>query len=359
MIVYTRFICKIIGKSPKILTGGLVHSDLFYSIISPENLLSAWKEFKRGKIKKREVQEFDFYLERNIFLISSELKEKTYIPDPYIPFYVCDPKRRHIHKASVRDRIVHQAVYRVIGPIFEREFIHDSYSCRKYKGTHCGVKRLVSFTRKETQNHKDIAYTLKCDVRKFFDSIDHTILQEIVTMKINDENVSWLIDVILKSFEKTKGKGLPLGNVTSQMFGNVYMHRFDHFIKHMIKARFYLRYCDDFVIVHRDRKFLEGSLEKIETFLREKLQLELHPNKIEIRKVSQGIDFLGYVVLPHAIVLRTKTGKRIMRKVNEKNIQSYLGVLSHCHAQNLCKHIIAKARPSRESQTFAKRAFLG
>ncbi len=324
----------------KVLSGG-GHSDLFYIIISPENLLSAWKEFKRGKIKKREVQEFDFYLERNILLLSRELKEKTYIPDPYIPFYVCDPKRRHIHKATVRDRVVHQAVYRILGPIFEREFIHDSYSCRKYKGTHYGVTRLVSFTRKETQNYRKIAYVLKCDVRKFFDSIDHNILRDIIRRKINDENIRWLVDVVLKSFEKMKDKGLPLGNVTSQMFGNVYMHQFDHFIKHIIHAKYYARYCDDFVIVHRGREFLEESLEKIEMFLKEKLQLHLHPQKIEIRKVSQGIDFLGYVVLPHAVVVRTKTGKRILRKVNEKNIQSYLGVLSHCRARKIRNSIIS------------------
>ena len=117
------------------------------------------------------------------------------------------------------------------------------------------------------------------------------------------------------------------------------MHRFDHFVKHELKVKFYLRYCDDFVIVHRDREFLEQALIRIQIFLKESLQLELHPQKVEIRKVSQGIDFLGYVALPHAVVLRTKTGKRILRKVNEKNVQSYLGVLSHCRARKLREHI--------------------
>ncbi|MCX6755611.1 MAG: reverse transcriptase domain-containing protein [Candidatus Nomurabacteria bacterium] len=194
-----------IGKSIfslKLLRGGATHSDLFYHIISPENLLLAWREFKRGKAKKIDIQEFDFYLEENIFKLHNELKNKTYKPSPYIPFYVCDPKRRHIHKACVRDRVVHQALFRIISPIFEKSFIYDSFSCRKYKGTHAGVERLENFLRQSSKNYSQITYALKCDISKFFDSIDHCILKNLLRKKITDNDVFWLLEIIIDGFEK-------------------------------------------------------------------------------------------------------------------------------------------------------------
>ncbi len=141
--------------------GGAIHSNVFDNIISPDNLLKAWREFKKGKTKKKDILEFDFYLESNILLLHQELKNKTYKNEPYIPFYVYDPKRRHIHKACVRDRVVHQALYRVLYHIYDKNFIHDSYSCRNEKGTHKGVKRLEEFTRKESQNYSRNIWVLK------------------------------------------------------------------------------------------------------------------------------------------------------------------------------------------------------
>ncbi len=236
-----------------------------------------------------------------------------------------DPKRRHIHKAQVRDRVVHQAVFRQLYKIFDPSFIFDSYACRFNKGTHAGLKRLEIFLRKETQNYTRNVWVLKCDIAKFFDSIDHEILENIL-------------------FEKEKDKGLPLGNVTSQLFANIYMNEFDQFMKHELKAKYYIRYCDDFLIVSYEREFLESLLPKISDFLEQKLMVKLHPKKVEIRKVSQGIDFLGYVILPHYKVLRTSTKKRILRRVKEVlskgSMCSYVGILSHCKGYKISKKFL-------------------
>ncbi|OGZ08049.1 MAG: hypothetical protein A3C93_04085 [Candidatus Lloydbacteria bacterium RIFCSPHIGHO2_02_FULL_54_17] len=319
---------------------------MFHDVISVANLLAAWNEFKGGKRKKREVALFELHLENNIFQLHRELSEKTYVHGPYVGFYVCDPKRRHIHKASVRDRVLHQAFFRVLYPIVDKHFIFDSFSSRVGKGTHFGVERLLRACRKASRNWRTPAFALKCDVRKFFDSIDHGILRSLIVGKVTDPNLLLLLDTLLASFVKVPGKGLPLGNVTSQLFANMYLNELDRFVKHEIKAKYYFRYCDDFVILHSDRTLLENALEEITVFLRQKLLLQLHPHKVEIRKLRQGIDFLGYIVLPHALVLRTSTKKRISKKTTDARhafekgkitqetfsaiVASYLGVLSHC-----------------------------
>lgn len=358
--MYNRLIWRIIGSSINALGGGNIHS--FEYIISPENLLGAWREFKRGKNKKKDIQEFDFNLESNIFKLHNELKNKIYVNQPYTPFYVYDPKRRHIHKAQVRDRVVHQALYRVLYGMYDKHFIHDSYSCRVDKGTHRGVVRLADFTRKESKNYTKNIYVLKCDISKFFDSIDHKILKEILFKQDIDIDTIWLINKIIDSFpvfarsnpwdwesknsarqDLAVKKGLPLGNVTSQLFANVYLNEFDQFIKHTIKAKYYIRYCDDFVIVSYDREYLESLISQISYFFQENLKLSLHTRKVEIRKFPQGIDFLGYVVLPHYKVLRTSTKQRILRKmkgeISENSKQSYLGILSHCKGYKIAQKI--------------------
>ncbi|KKW27396.1 MAG: Retron-type reverse transcriptase [Parcubacteria group bacterium GW2011_GWB1_52_7] len=321
------------------------HQSLFEQIISFENIFGAWKEFKRGKMRKAEVLEFYSTLEEHLFEIRESLRSHTYRPQLYVSFFVTDPKLRHIHKASVRDRVVHQAIFRVLYPLFDASFIHDSYSCREGKGTHRGVRQLARYLRKISANHKRPAYALKCDIRKFFDSIDHAILIKLLERRVHDTDAQQLLTGIIKSFETMPGKGLPLGNVTSQLFANVYMNELDQWTKHELKARLYLRYCDDFIILHQDKKYLVDILPKIARSLKEKLQLELHPNKVTIRKISQGVDFLGYVVLPHAIMVRTRTKLRMFRtlaaKPTESVRQSYLGMLSHANARKLSEKIKA------------------
>ena len=326
------------------MVGGGGYGRLFERIISLENLLAAWREFKRGKSAKLDVQEFYSTLEENLFEIRASLKAKTYRPDPYTSFFVRDPKLRHIHKASVRDRVLYQAVFRVLYSCFDETFVHDSYSCRLRKGTHRGVAQLKKYLRKATANYHRPAHALKGDVRKFFDSVDHDILLRLLEKKIADEDARWLVRLIVKSFGTAPHKGLPLGNVTSQLFANVYLNEFDQWAKHVLKAKWYLRYCDDFVVLDQDKTRLEKSISLIEQTLQEKLKLSLHPRKVSIQKVSQGVDFLGYVLLPHATMLRTNTKRRILKKVSKKNLPSYLGVLSHADARKLREEIKRRAK---------------
>jgi len=269
----------------------------------------------------------------------------------YNAFSICDPKPRRIHKAVVHDRVLHHAVFRILYPIFDKGFIFDSYSCRIGKGTHRAVSRLEKFARKLSKNNHRNIFALKCDIRKFFDSVGQDILLGLIKSKIDDNNAIWLIEKIIKSFPI----GLPLGNVTSQLFANIYLNELDQFIKHKLKIKYYLRYCDDFIILDKDRDFLEGLTCRINAFLSAKLKLSLHSDKIIVRKYHQGIDWLGYVVLPHHRVLRTKTKKRIFKKIKnryddwQKNLisgrsfnqglQSYLGVLKHCRGYNIAKEI--------------------
>ncbi len=301
------------------------------------------------------MPEFELYLEDNIFKLHEDLVSKKYKHSQYEDFYTYDPKRRHIHKATVGDRVLHQAVFRILSPIFEKHFIYDSYSSRKSKGTHYGVERAYIACRKVSKNWNRKTYVLKCDVRKFFDSIDHDILRTLIAKKVQCSETMELIDILFRSFEKSLGIGLPLGNVTSQLFSNIYLNELDQFAKHVLKAKYYFRYCDDFIIIHEDEEHLIDLVTKIKHFLRESLLLDLHPNKVEIQSVKQGIDFLGYVMLPHMIVLRTKTKKRIKKKIQTASqklkkgemppesfqsvLASYSGVLSHCRNRKLEAYI--------------------
>ena len=199
-----------------LVSGGGHHSCDFCDLICPQNLFTAFEEFKRGKTSKIDVGEFQFNLENNLFQLHDDLKNEVWRPDIYQSFYVRDPKLRHIHKASTRDRVFNQAVFRILYPVFDKTFIHDSYSCRLEKGTHKGVLRLEEFARKVTQNYSRPSFALKCDVRKFFDNISHDVLFKLIKNKVKDEKILGIIGLILKSFETKSGVGLPLGNVTSR-----------------------------------------------------------------------------------------------------------------------------------------------
>ena len=193
---------------------------------------------------------------------------------------------------------------------------------------------------KVTKNNKVTAYALKCDIRKFFDSIDHLVLTEILYRKVEDIKTRELLQTIIKSFEKENNKGLPLGNVTSQLFANIYMNELDQYAKHTLKCKYYFRYADDFVILHPNKEYLQKVLEEIRLFLKEKPFLGLHPQKVSIKKVSQGVDFLGYIVLPHHKRLRTKTKKRIVKKLLKNNsskesLTSYSGVTGYARERIL------------------------
>lgn len=324
----------------KPIGGGLNSHKIFDRIISFDNLFLAWREFRRGKRNKSDVQEFEFNLEDNLFQLHYELKTKTYQHFHYTPFNICDPKPRKIHKAIVKDRVLHHAIFRILYPIFDKGFIFDSYSCRLNKGTHKAVDRLEKFCRKLSKNNTKDIFALKCDIKKFFDSVNQDILLKLIQNKIKDKNAIWLIEKIIKSFRQ----GLPLGNVTSQLFANIYLNELDQFVKHKLKIKYYLRYCDDFVILGEGKENLEKFIKPINNFLKNNLNLSLHPDKIITRKHRQGIDFIGYVVLPYHRVLRTKTKRRILKKIKNnpqtlQSINSYFGVLKHCNGWKIKKKI--------------------
>jgi len=345
--------------SQKLIGGGIKGHNLFEEIISLENLFCAWREFQSGKMKKSDVREFVFALEDNIFSLHQELKNKTYKHSHYTSFYVSDPKLRHIHKACIRDRLLHHAIFRILYLIFDQSFIFDSYSCRLGKGTHQAVDRLERFCFKVSQNNHYNFYYLKCDIKKFFASVDQDILVNLIKKKICDPDVLWLIQEIIDSFSADKNKGLPLGNVTSQLLANIYLNELDQFIKHQLKAKYYLRYCDDFLLLSPNKNLLVDYVGLIDNFLQNHLNLNLHPDKIIIKKYNQGIDWLGYVVLPQYRVLRAKTKHRIIKRIKNKqryfksgivshehfcqSVQSYLGVLVHCSGYKIEREVLRLA----------------
>lgn len=272
---------------------------------------------------------FECDLERNLFDLQDELRSGAYRHGQYDAFTVHDPKARSIHKATVRDRVVHQTIVSALEPLFDPQFIEDSFSCRLGKGTHAAVRRLRRFLWTASMgNHRTVS-VLQCDIRGFFASVDHETLLGLLHRRVRDVRMLALLERITRSFSMVPGKGIPLGNLTSQLFANVYLHELDRFVKHELHERWYLRYCDDFAIVHADRARLFALVPMIEQFLERQLLLHLHPRKVTVRTWTQGIDFLGYVLLPRATVLRTRTKHRMLHRLTMQNASSYFGLCRH------------------------------
>jgi len=311
---------------------------MFEKIISLKNLFDAWTEFRRNKGRRKDVAEFELQLEDNVFKLHEDLVNGTYRHGGYFSFYIHDPKKRHIHKASVRDRLLHHAIVRVIEPMWEKKFIYDSWSSRKYKGTHRAVKRLCEIGLKLSHNQSRTLWMLKLDIRKFFASIDHEILLRILKKKTFDGKLVSLFEDIIQSF----GPGVPLGDLTSQLFANIYMNKLDQFVKHELKVVGYIRYADDFILMHSNSDFLESCIVRIQDFVERNLKLQIHPEKIILKTYSSGVDYLGYVCFPNHRVLRTKTKTRLFNKVTDKNFSSYNGILSHCRSRNLKIKLLKK-----------------
>ncbi len=271
----------------------------------------------------------------NVLALHADLVQGTYIHAPYEHFRISDPKPRDIHKATVRDRLLHHALYRKLYPFFDRTFIADSYSCREGKGTHKAMNRFRAFAYQVSKNNTRTCWILKCDIRKFFASIDHAILKTVLAGYIPDSRTLSLLSNIINSFCATPGvahRGLPLGNLTSQLLVNIYMNEFDQFTKHTLKATHYIRYADDFVFLHKDRNYLESLVPRISDFFQNKLKLSLHPDKLHLKTLSSGVDFLGWVHFPDHRVLRTSSKRRMFRRLEEvqgkeETTLSYLGML--------------------------------
>jgi RNA-directed DNA polymerase len=314
------------------------------TVASLHNLLSAWEEFLPGKRAKPDVQEFGAHLMDNIIRLHEDIVNHTYRHGGYQAFKISDPKPRDIHKAGVRDRLLHHAIYRVLYPFFDRTFIADSYSCRIGKGTHKALDRFRSFGQRAGRNNTRTVWVLKCDIKKFFASIDHATLIEILKSRIDDPAITGLLREVIESFSSiASGIGLPLGNLTSQLLVNIYMNEFDQFVKHELRAEYYIRYADDFVIFSSNRAWLAIILPEIRNFLVNRLRLTLHPRKVSIGTLAAGVDFLGWVHFPDRRVLRTATKRRMLKRImthpTPETIASYRGMLSHGNAARLARRL--------------------
>ncbi|MEX0652230.1 MAG: reverse transcriptase/maturase family protein [Candidatus Paceibacterota bacterium] len=312
----------------------------YNSIISIENILNAWQGFVKGKRNRKDVQVFEQRLMKNIILLHNDLNNDNYEHSKYESFNISDPKPRNINKASVRDRLLHHLIHQNLYYFFDRTFISDSYSCRLNKGTHKALNQFRNYACKVSKSHTKTCWVLKCDIKKFFASIDHVILKHILGRYIEDHKLLRLLYTIIDSFCVLDGKGLPLGNLTSQLLVNIYMNEFDQFMKHRIKAKDYVRYADDFVILSTDKGWLLEVLPEMESFLLKKLKLRMHPNKVSIKTYASGVDFLGWVNFTDHRVLRTTTKRRIFsalenEQVKDETIQSCLGVLRHGNTKKI------------------------
>ncbi len=301
------------------------YKKLYANLCSYYNIHLAYKKARKGKSKELYVIEFERNLEENIRNLQKELFLFTYKPKPLRGFPIRDPKTRVIHSSAFRDRIIHHAIVNIMEPIFEKIFIYDSFASRKDKGTHKAIERFEYFMRKVSRNGRLVknslnnnmieGYCFKADVKHYFQEVSHEILLVIIKKKIKDGRVIWLIRKILENFDgKIAKEGMPLGNLTSQFFANVYLNELDYFVKHELRAKYYIRYVDDFVILHRSKRRLLYFQKRIEEFLNRELKLTLHPDKSKILALRNGITFLGYKIFYHYRLLI----KRNLRLIYEK-----------------------------------------
>ncbi len=307
------------------------YKNLYPKVYNLKNLTLAYKKARKGKTKKIYVKEFEENLAYNLKVLHDELKNQTYQPKPLETFILRDPKTRKISKSDFRDRIIHHALIKVLEPIFNKTFIYDSHANRKKHGTLLAIQRFEKFMRKVSKNGKINGwfnnnqvkgYCLKADIKHYFQEVDHKILLKILKKKIVDEKVIWLIKRILVSEKRDmriyiNKKGIPLGNLTSQFFANVYLNELDYFIKHKLKAKYYLRYVDDFVILHSSKSQVRIWKQKINLFLKENLKLKLHPDKSRIISLSRGIDFVGFRNFYYFKLLRKRNIKNMLNKIKK------------------------------------------
>lgn len=323
---------------------------LYQKIISVDNLLAAWEEFVVNKKKRADVRVFAKNLLQNVVSLHNDLTNYNYKHASYERFRINDPKPRIIHKACVRDRLLHHAICRQLQPLFDKIFIFDSYSCREGKGTHRAFKRVAQKARQVGRNKLLPCFALKCDIKRYFDNVDHSVLISLLKNRIKDVRLIRLLKEIIESFAMMSGKGMPLGNLTSQLFANVYMDPLDKFVKHRLKVKNYIRYADDFLLLDQDSNKLLGYFVEINNFLKTRLKLSLHPDKISLRKFSQGIDFVGYIALPEYSLPRKSTVKRIFKTMAKEviieletidaKLQSYLGYFKHVSAYKIATKLI-------------------
>lgn len=304
------------------------YGDLFQKIVSFENFVKASYRAFSGKKHKTVVRWFYFYYEYQLLRLKRELTSGTYLPRPLRHFLIRDPKLRLISAPAFRDRVLHHAICNIIEPILEKGYIYHSYACRQGKGTHRAIK--------ETQHYcQKYDYYLKCDIKKYFQSIHHEVLKKLLDNKFKDPQLKWLLHTIIDSSNDT-GKGIPIGSLTSQHFANFYLNQLDHYIKDELAIKGYIRYMDDFLLFGNDKGELHLLKAKIEIFLARQLRLQLKEKATIIAPVHVGIPFLGFRIFPAYIRLKQENKKRSLKKLRRRLEEFRQGVISEDkYAQSL------------------------
>ncbi len=312
------------------------YGELFDKITGLQNLyLAAAKSF-RGKKFKHTVAPFYFDLENEILRIQRELKDRSYQPLPYRIFKIYEPKERKICCSEFCDRVVHHAIINVLEPIFERKLIDQTYACRANKGTYAALQKARGLVRRYD-------YYLKCDIKKYFESIDHQVLKSLLVKMFRDAKMLGLLDkIILHQPPYTgPGKGLPIGNLTSQHLANIYLGELDSFVKHQLKCKGYIRYMDDFILFADDKKILRNHLEKIRDYLSAHLKLELKEKIVRIAPVGEGLPFLGYRNFRGMIRLQRANLVRFRRKVGKLEKRYWKGEIDQRDLTNSMRSVIS------------------
>ena len=344
------------------------HGHLFEQICGLENLIHAGRAALRGKRATGPGSAFLAEFEKEVFGLHEELCEGTYRHGGYHYFRIHEPKERLVAAAPFRDRVVHHAIVRVIEPVFERRFIEDSFACRIGKGTHAAMRRAAQFARRWP-------YALKCDVRKYFPSIDHNVLMGLLGRVIGDARLLDLIRHILETHadgsrqEWPPGddlfdvriikRGLPIGNLTSQFFANVYLNPLDHFVKHDLRVKGYVRYMDDFILFGHDRGALKQQGRRVKQKLNH-LRLEMHPDKFRLMSTGWGVDFAGYVVFADGrIRVRSSSVRRFQRRYRQmlwevrtgcrkpskvtESVRAWVAHAAHAQSKGLRRSVLCRA----------------
>ncbi|MCP5007362.1 MAG: reverse transcriptase [Planctomycetes bacterium] len=320
-------------------------ANLFESIINLDNLYFAFWKARKGKNGKAEVRRFRENLKDEILSLRDELMSEAIRVGDYHYFEVHDPKQRQICAASFRERVLHHAIINICGPYFEKFLIYDSYACIKGKGSHKAVERAQAFSRR-------YKYFLKLDIVKYFHSIDQTVLITFLERIFKDKRLLCLLKKIVVSFEVAPGKGIPIGNLTSQYFANYYLGHLDHYIKEKLCIKVYARYMDDFIVWGNEKKELKEIFEKIKQFLYEKLLLDINESKC-LNYTTKGINFLGYRVFPDKIRLAKRSSRRFVKEFRNYEHLYLSGKWSEGELANHMLPLVAFTRHA-DSKSFRK-----
>jgi RNA-directed DNA polymerase len=289
------------------------YGHLFEQVVAFDSLLLAARKAQRGKRDRASVAHFLFHLEPELLTLQDELCAGTYHMQPCRTFTIYEPKQRQICAAAFRDRVVQHAICHVLHPIFEACLIHDTYACRRGKGTHAAVRRAQQFARR-------LPYVLKCDVRKYYESVDHAVLKKLLRRKLKDQALLALLDRIIDHPIPggTPGKGLPIGNLTSQYFANLYLGELDHLVKERLRLKGYVRYMDDVLVFAEEKPRLHVTLATLRAFLHDVLRLRLKEEAVRVAPVTQGVPFLGFRIFPGTVRLDGSKWARFRRRVRRR-----------------------------------------